>query len=215
MGHGRVSIVRFVAFCILATSVSSIVAPIRADSRVWPATDGVFKGLVDQALTRISSRDVGSNSFSLQPAVVHGHLLGVAQRNNVAFIVAMYALRHPRHGCVGEIVIPAFYEQNHWSSGGEGVSASCLSLHSPLDARYGDASHNQHSIHVVYGRTVSGVRAVQFVNKGRVFSPIVVRNSFFIALAACTNGQVIRALDGHNHVLYVTKPQRCVQPLIG
>jgi len=156
----------------------------------------VFELLVDEAMIDFSR----SAPPGLQP-IGGAHIAYALQVKNAAFILATFALRHPKPSCVGELQVPAFYQQHHWDRTGYTAGVSCLSRHVPMEFQCGFAVHNQDSLEVVFGRMLPMVRTI-ILFQGQRRIVVRIRDNSFVMTGSCSGIRLVQALDGHGHVVY-------------
>jgi len=192
-----------VALCCLVAVGSGAPAPVApSGGSLRSATaDPPYTSLLDQAMVGLV-KDASSPPFAdLQPAG-HARILRAVRPAGGVFMLAVFALHHPRAGCVGQITIVDFYRDNQWGRAGYSASLSCLSPHIPATVLYTYYFSGPYSMPVYYGRTQPHVRAIRLLLRGRQALAIPVRDGAFVALHSCSDVQGVEALDRGGHVVY-------------
>ncbi len=204
------------AFCLLvlpglsATNVKpsghSHIAISYPEATAW---DQQVHQVMDELTLDVSTPGSPEYNFHLQPKG-RARIVTTIKQGNAAFVVALYSLRYPRPGCLGQLAVSTVEMQHSWGHTGWGARVTCISRIAPLDIVFNHAFGSHYRINVIYGRAMPTVRAVRIIRGRRSFL-IPVKDTFFGIVGECSDVHLVQALDAYGRIVGALTGGTCPQ----
>jgi len=161
--------------------------------------DQLIRQVMDELALDVSTPGGLEYNFHLQPKGP-AHIVTTIKQGNAAFVVALYSLRYPPPGCLGQLAVSTVEMQHSWGHAGWGARITCISRIVPLDIVFNHAFGSHYRINVVYGRAMPVVRAVRIIRGRRSFL-IPVKGTFFGVVGGCLGVRLVQALDARGRII--------------